>query len=89
MVKSILFVEKLLGLVEMTSGLVNATFSLPEGQAVKMIFFAPWIYPFYTMNRKHCGDKELGWILGLILQKIMSPSSKSSESKIENAWAFI
>ena len=41
MVKSILFVEKLLGLVEMTSGLVNATFSLPEGQAVKMIFFAP------------------------------------------------
>ena len=41
MVKSILFVAKLLGLVEMTSGLVNATFSLPEGQAVKMIFFAP------------------------------------------------
>ena len=25
----------------MTSGLVNASFSLPEGQAVKMIFFAP------------------------------------------------
>ena len=30
-----------LALVEMTSGLVNAIFSLPEGQAVKMIFFAP------------------------------------------------
>ena len=30
-----------LGLVEMTSGLVNASFSLPEWQAVKMIFFAP------------------------------------------------
>ena len=29
------------GLVEMTSGLVNASFSLPEWQAVKMIFFAP------------------------------------------------
>ena len=28
-----------LGLVKMTSGLVNATFSLPEWQAVKMIFF--------------------------------------------------
>ena len=25
----------------MTSGLVNASFSLPEWQAVKMIFFAP------------------------------------------------
>ena len=40
-VKSILLVKKFLGLVEMTSGLVNASFSLPEWQAVKMIFFAP------------------------------------------------
>ena len=39
--KSILPVKKFLGLVEMTSGLVNASFSLPEWQAVKMIFFAP------------------------------------------------
>ena len=39
--KSILLDEKLLGLVEMTCGLVNASFSLPEWQAVKMIFFAP------------------------------------------------
>ena len=39
--KSILLVKKLLGLVEMTSGLVNASFSLSEWQAVKMIFFAP------------------------------------------------
>ena len=38
--KSILLVKKLLGLVEMTSGLVNASFSLPDWQAVKMIFFA-------------------------------------------------
>ena len=29
-----------LGLVEMTSGLVNASFSLPKWQAVKMIFLA-------------------------------------------------
>ena len=50
--KSILLDEKLLGLVEMTSGLVNASFSLPEWQAdslpewqaVKMIFSAPWVY---------------------------------------------
>ena len=39
--KSILLVKKLLGLVEMTSGLVNASFSLPEWQALKMIFFEP------------------------------------------------
>ena len=39
--KVILFVKKLLGLVEMTSGLVNASFNLPKWQAVKMIFFHP------------------------------------------------
>ena len=38
--KSVLLVKKRLGLVEMTSALVNASFSLPEWQAVKMIFFA-------------------------------------------------
>ena len=35
--KSIPLVKKLLGLAEMTFGLVTASFSLPEGQAVKMI----------------------------------------------------
>ena len=39
--KSILLYKKLLGLVEKTSGLVNASFSSPEWQAVKIIFFAP------------------------------------------------
>ena len=34
-------VKKLLGPVEMTFGLVHASFSLPNWQAVKMIFFAP------------------------------------------------
>ena len=47
--KSILLVKKLLGLVEMTSGLVNASFSLPEWQAVKMIFFAP-CYSIYICD---------------------------------------
>ena len=40
--KSILLVKKFWGLVEMTSGPVNASISLPEWQAVKMIFFTPW-----------------------------------------------
>ena len=38
--KSILLVKKLLGLVEMRSRVVDASFSLPDWQAVKMIFFA-------------------------------------------------
>ena len=44
-VKSILLVKKFLGLVEMTSGLVSASFSFPIWQAVKIIFFAPWSKP--------------------------------------------
>ena len=38
-----LLIKKFFGgvLVEMTFGLVNASFSLPEWQAVKMTFFAP------------------------------------------------
>ena len=38
----ILLIKKFWGLVEMTFGQVNASFSLPEWQAVKMTFFAPW-----------------------------------------------
>ena len=45
-VKSILLVKKFLGLVEMSSGLVNAGFSLPEWQAVKTIFFATCSYMY-------------------------------------------
>ena len=40
--KSILLLKMRPGLVEMTSRLVNASLSLPERQAVKMIFFTPW-----------------------------------------------
>ena len=40
-VKSILLIKMFLGLVEMTFGLVYASFSLPEWQALKMTFFAP------------------------------------------------
>ena len=38
-----LLIKTFLGLVEMMFGLVNVSFSLPEWQAVKMIFFAPWV----------------------------------------------
>ena len=36
-----LLIKTFLGLVEMMLGLVNVSFSLPEWQAVKVIFFAP------------------------------------------------
>ena len=39
--------RKILGLVEMTFGLVNASFSLPEWQAVKMTFFAPCVFTVF------------------------------------------
>ena len=39
--KSTLQVNKIWGLVQMMSGLANPGFSLPEWQAVKMIFFVP------------------------------------------------
>ena len=44
--KAILLLKKLLGLVEMKSVLVNASFSLPERQAVKMSFLAPCLAYF-------------------------------------------
>ena len=50
--KSILLVIKLLELVEIISGLVNAIFSLPEWPAVKMIFFAPWYVIMIVYSRQ-------------------------------------
>ena len=47
--KSILLVIKLLELVEMIYGLVNAIFSLPEWPAVKMISFAFEFAPWYVI----------------------------------------
>ena len=38
------------GLVKMTFGLVDVGYGLPEGQAVKSIFFAPWPYPILNQN---------------------------------------
>ena len=36
-----MLVKNFFGLVKMTFGLVDVGYSLPEGQAVKLIFFAP------------------------------------------------
>jgi len=49
--KSILLINMFLELVEMMFGLVYSSFSLPEWQALKMTFFAPWWYgPFNRLG---------------------------------------
>ena len=56
-VKLISLVKKLLGLIEMTLWLVNASFSLPEWQAVKIISFAPWPSTINEVSR--CWENAL------------------------------
>ena len=49
----ILLSKNFFGLVKMTFGLVDVGYSLPDGQAVKLIFFAPWMVRtcFHISNR--------------------------------------
>ena len=50
-VKSILLISMFFGQVEMMFELVYSSFSLPEWQALKMTFFAPWWYrPFNRLG---------------------------------------
>ena len=49
-VKSILLIKKFGGLVEMMFGLVNANFSLPEWQTVKLTFFTPCVWNIIFFN---------------------------------------
>ena len=46
-----LLIKMFLGLVEMMFGLVNVSFSLPEWQAVKMTFFAPWNFTLKKLKK--------------------------------------
>ena len=77
-----------LGLVEMMSGLVNASFSLPEWQAVKMIFFAPcmasvlqcstnWAIKTHTLRALHSVS---------FLSRVMM---NSTNWPAPNEWVFI
>ena len=75
--KSILLVKKLLGLAEMTFGLVTASFSLPFGQAVKMIFFArcspPVVFLYSYVNFHKCVSIVLA--LAVLSCNLMGKSS--------------
>ena len=62
--------QKIWGLVQMTFGLVNASISLPNWQAVKMIFFAPWslsFFRFYTVTQVSVQWTNLQEQLGMVL----------------------
>ena len=59
-------IKEVLGLVEMTCGLVHTSYSLPEWQAVKLTFFAPYrysilnsIYSFLAPSKTLIFDKAL------------------------------
>ena len=58
---SILLIKKVLGLVEMTCGLVHASYSLPEWQAVKLTFFAPCLL-FEKFCLMTCYYFSLQWV---------------------------
>ena len=61
-VKPILLVKKLLWPVEMTSRLINASFSLPEWQlSCKNIFFAPWCSDIFFLNFGYITVNRVFW----------------------------
>ena len=64
-----LLIKTFLGLAEMIFGLVNVSFSLPEWQAIKMTFFAPWVLPLSHNNN----------IVWIFLSDTASVGSSASE----------
>ena len=52
-----LLIKTFLGLVEMMFGLVNVSFSLPEWQAEKITFFAPWVCGLIMLAMPNTGDQ--------------------------------
>ena len=79
----------------MTSGLVNASFSLPEGQAVKMIFFAPWyLYIAFTWRHdSHFGEQNNETVAVMVYQKIPVGLNSSCvnifvSSNLHSCWTY-
>ena len=83
----------------MTSGLVNASLSLPEWQAVKMIFFAPWeaknILQVRNANRPPCPPPPYlihtvcdWWLAGNNLAEVQCKIEKANAEKLVNVSTF-
>ena len=71
----------------MTSGLVNASLSLPEWQAVKRIFFAP--YAFAGLSLKFQLGSSLGSMFLLFRIKVAGPHAHSYHGKISGPWFMV
>ena len=69
------------GLGEMTFGLVYASFRLPESQALKMTFFAPW-------NLSHTwAEIRNKWIVEILRKRdTFLKSTTSLEAKFRNVF---
>ena len=63
-----LLIKMFLGLVELMSQLVNVSISLPQWQAVKMTFFAPWALDTYVVSYQNITtqrillEKQVDWL---------------------------
>ena len=82
-VKSTLLVKMFWMLVKITSGLVNARFSLPEWQAVKMIFFAPCLYMCKANKLTHFQLNENIDDQTQFLRTVRSPISVDSNMSVK------
>ena len=90
--KSILFIKKIGGLVEMTFGLINASFSLPKWQAVKMTFLAPWEIkskPRINLNHNIIHVTLLKLLLHIKYPQLLQISLTTLETKLQISLEFV
>ena len=91
-VKSILLIKKFGALVEMTFGLINASFSLPKWQAVKMTFFAPWeikFKPRINLNHNIIHVTLLKLLLHIQYPQLLPISLTILETKLQITTFFV
>ena len=91
-VKSILLIKKIEGLVEVTFGLINASFSLPKWQAVKMTFFAPWeikFKPRINLNHNIIHVTLLKLLLHIEYPQLLPISLTILETKLQTSLEFV
>ena len=76
----------------MTFGLVDVGYSLPEGQAVKLIFFAPWTESNFKVNNidivaaRREIQKSIGCVVSLCTQltKKVNDEGKQTNKPTKN-----
>ena len=79
-------------LVEMTFGLINASFSLPKWQAVKMTFLAPWEIksePRINLNHNIIHVTLLKLLLHIQYPQLLPISLTTLETKLQISLEFV